>query len=71
MVYSEFCQRLKEASLDRELDMYNYGLSCGALYCINLTGVRLAFEGGKFTKAEKESFVSKIVSGYCKGTKPQ
>ncbi|MFC6095557.1 hypothetical protein ACFPVY_02775 [Flavobacterium qiangtangense] len=69
MVYSEFCQKLKEDSLDRELDMYNYGLSCGLLCCINLNGVRVAFEGHKFTKAEVASFVSKIVSGYCKGAK--
>jgi len=69
MIYSEFCEKLKTASADRELDMYDYGFSCGSMQCINMTGIRLAFEGDRFTKKEVDLYVKKIFSGYCKSVK--
>ena len=69
MIYSEFCEKLQEASPDRNVDMFDYGLSCGSEQCINLTGIRLACEGDKFTNTEVDLYVKEIFSGYCKGAK--
>ena len=69
MIYPEFCEKLKTASAGSALDMYDYGCSCGLLQSINLTGIRLAFEGDRLTKKEADLYVKKIFSGYCKGTK--
>lgn len=69
MIYPEFCEKLKTASAGSALDMYDYGFSCGSLQSINLTSIRLAFEGDRLTKKEADLYVKKIFSGYCKGTK--
>ena len=65
MTYSQFCQKLKEPSLDRELDMYRYGMSCGVLSFVNLDDLKEAFVEAVFTRPEIDLHIRIVVAGYC------
>lgn len=69
MIHSKFRQELKEVRLDRELDMYNYGFSCGLLSFLDLDAIRTAFIGKLFTQIEIDAYLGKIFLGFYNGSR--